>query len=384
MKFFRSLFILSGIVCLSVSCKKNEALHQLNDLFEYKAIAEDTTIRLVGTTGNRIFPTQNPFISSSNYNAYGFATILAMDSSRLLMAVSRYVKLTDWGSADIVMKESADNGKNWGEEVVIQKNVGVIQTVAPTLIKLTDSKLGLFFLVKHSSKSCDVYMKTSEDKGKVWTEPVKINKIEGYNTMNNDRILKIGNRLLVPIAYTSDVSKYMGKMGVFCYISDDLGKNWSVSSTLGANVPLMEPGIVRIGNTSELLMVMRSTAGKIVISRSYDMGSNWTAPVLTNLVSPESPSTICAVKNSQKLVLIWNNYSPPSGKPSYTNRCPLTVAFSNDKGRTWEGSYNVEWIKNADYAYPVFFQNNNKTYLIYNVAGHGTQTIFTKMLDIGE
>lgn len=382
MRLFKMPSLLLMLLIFISSCKKNEDLKVLRELFDYKSYEVDSTIRVIGPVQNKIYKSQVPFESSESFNAYGFPTILVLENDHLMMAVSRYTKLTDWGLADIALKESFDNGKTWGAERAIQNNIGAIQTVAPSLLRLGETNLGLFFLVKHSNSSCDVYLKKSNDNGLTWGGPRKINTINGYNIMNNDRILKIADRLIVPVSFTSDVSKYGNKMGCFCYISDDLGENWRVSSTISTTLPLMEPGVIQIEDTEELLMVMRSIAGKIIFSRSYNLGETWTTPTLTNLVSPESPSTIATVRNTNKLVLIWNNRFSPDPDSKYRNRYPLTMAFSSDKGKTWENGRNVEWATDADYAYPVFFQNNSKTYLFYNVAPHAKERIYTKMLDI--
>jgi sialidase-1 len=356
----------------------------LDALFDYISFETDTSIRLIGAPGNRTLTNQTPFRYTDEFNGYGFPTVIALDSNHLLMAVSRYHKVTDWGTVDIVAKESQDNGKTWGEEIVIQSNVGNIQTAAPSLIKIKGDSIGLFFSVKHSSESCDVYFKVSTDRGKNWGNLTKINTIEGYNTMNNNRVIVANKRIIIPVGYTTDVNHYADRMGVFCYYSDDHGKSWSVSKTLATTIPLMEPGVVQIGKSSELLMVIRSTAGRIVISRSNDLGVTWSRPVLTNLISPESPSTICTLDNSDKLALIWNNNKFVDPVLRYSNRFPLTVAFSSDHGRTWEDGYNVEWLSNSDYSYPAFFQNNKKTAIVYNVAPHGSQRILTKMVDVDD
>ncbi|WP_346316646.1 sialidase family protein [Chitinophaga sp. YIM B06452] len=383
MKSITSIFFFFFTFLSLLSCKKDspQQLKKLEDLFSYSKYSVDTTIRLVDTARNRTLVNRAPFVANDNFNGYGFPTVLVLDKDHLLMAVSRYVKLTDWGTADIVAKESFDNGQTWTDEVVIQKNIGNIQTAAPSLLRINDTTIGLFFSVKNSASSCDVYFKVSGDNGRQWGEPRKINTMEGYNTMNNDRVIKAGTRIIIPVGYTTDVDHWSDKSGCFCYYSDDEGATWQRSKTISTTVPLMEPGVVRIGETNELLMVMRSVAGSIIISRSYDLGYSWTTPTLTGLQSPESPSTISQVKGTDKLVLAWNN-NKFNFAYRYTNRFPLTVAFSSDKGKTWKNGYNIEWLSSIDYSYPAFFQNENKTYFFYNVSPHGSKRILTRLVEI--
>ncbi|GEP89452.1 BNR repeat-like domain-containing protein [Chitinophaga terrae (ex Kim and Jung 2007)] len=378
-----TLTLLFGIIQFGVSCRKDSGFKKLDVLFDYVPYDVDTSIKVIGNAKDSLIIGSKPFISTPEFMGYGFPSSISLGQNKWLMAVNRYSTVSDFKSANIVAKLSNDGGKTWGDEYVLQQNIGAVQTASPSFVRINATEVWLIFLVKHDTKNCDVYYKVSKDNAQTWGEPKKINTLQGYHVINNSRVVKLGDRLILPVAYTVDINKYYDKQGVFCYYTDDYGSTWQMSKTLASTVPLMEPGIVAISAT-ELIMTLRSNNGKILFSRSMDKGITWSNPVLSAINSPESPSSIYKISRTNQLMLIWNNNGvSPNPDMKYSNRQPLTISFSSNNGKTWSNAYNVEWLKDADYSYVECIQNSSGVYLAYNVRPHGAEMkINTKLIKL--
>ncbi|WP_020431941.1 exo-alpha-sialidase, partial [Paenibacillus riograndensis] len=124
---------------------------------------------------------------------------------------------------------------------------------------------------------------------------------------------------------------------------DDEGATWRNVEVPGSrgrvhcNVIEIAPG--------KLIGLFRSrSADNIYFAKSDDNGETWTEPVRTEL--PNNNSSISAIKlASGKLAVIYNDLRF-NDKPDITvwpfERCPVTVAISEDEGRTWPYRRHVE------------------------------------------
>jgi predicted neuraminidase len=131
-------------------------------------------------------------------------------------------------------------------------------------------------------------------------------------------------------------------------ISADQGQSWQecpVPHSRGrvqASVLELEPG--------RLVAFMRSRAADwIYVSHSLDFGRTWTAPEATPL--PNNNSSMQAAKlTNGNLVMVFNNfratYDSAAGYPDAVvwpqRRYPVTVALSEDQGRTWPYMRDVD------------------------------------------
>jgi predicted neuraminidase len=161
-------------------------------------------------------------------------------------------------------------------------------------------------------------------------------------------------------------------------ISDDNGKSWhgvEVPQSQGrvhANIIEIAPG--------KLVTLFRSRfADNIYRSVSEDNGDTWTAPVRTELRN--NNSSISAIRMQSGVIgLIYNDLSF-NGNEGITiwpqQRCPVTMAISEDEGITWPYRRVIEpgegfvgpWndINNRRYEYPVMMQGRDgKIHVAYS------------------
>ncbi len=292
--------------------------------------------------------------------------IIELKDGRLLLAWSKFVGRSDHATADIAAKFSNDKGLTWGEEFIIQENIGKQNVMSISFLRLRSGKILFFFLQKNASNDLQLFVRESADEAKTWSKPLRITQGMGYFIMNNARAIQLKKgRILAPIAYCPDISKESKNQVGFCYISDDEGKTWFKGNGQVSfdDSPVMEPGLVQRADGS-VLMNIRTSLGFVYQSFSYDRGNNWTEATPMTLVSPASPATTIRVPDSSDILIIWNN-NPLGNKANWQKRTPLTSAISSDGGKTWRNFKNIENDPDSGYAYTSISLSGENVLLTY-------------------
>ncbi|WP_164100827.1 sialidase family protein [Candidatus Laterigemmans baculatus] len=284
-------------------------------------------------------------------------SIIELADGTLLFAITRFEgDGSDFAKAKIVSRQSQDGGRTWTAPRVLQENVGEMNVMSATLRRLGspnqwDSPIGMFYLVKNSKSSLDLYLRISEDEAKTFGEPIKVNQEPGYHVMNNDRVTRLSSgRLLGPVAFTEDVAK-SNHFVSFCLLSDDNGKTWrrGRGSMDQPKRGAMEPEVVELRD-GRVMMIARTQLGIIAAAHSSDGGDTWSEPFALPLQAPEAPATLRRVPATGDLLLIWNNtYDPDQGHGG--RRTPLTAAISSDEGKSWQHLRNLQSRGDRTYAY---------------------------------
>lgn len=358
----RILPVISVLVLVTACTKEN------NKEF-YEEIANspvfDTDIKLIGDVNTMPVSSQLLFVPDNiNSGAYAYASVIRLNDSSLMIACTRFQPdgFDDFMHSDIVAKTSTDNGKTWSPEFVLQHNIAAINTMNPNLVRISPTKILLLFCVKDSDTKIDLYVKESADNGVTWGETRLINKMtQGYHILNNDRVIFNNRRIIVPIAFSKNISKEYDQQVIFCYYSDDLGKTWLRSKYLKANFALMEPGITPIDKNGTLKMTIRTRQGFIYFSKSTDNGITWTGLYKSAINTPESPQVIMSLNKSDSVIMIWNN---AVFTPGFNNRNPLTFAYSTTAGQTWMNPVNLRTNKDLNYLYPTIYHDRNDSIIV--------------------
>lgn len=303
---------------------------------------------------------EKSYIFKSGYqgNAYAYGDLLKLENGKLLLACNSGKQITDWTSLYLILSESSDNGKTWSIPRRIDHSIteSYLYVGGPSLINIGDGHIMLFFLAKYSEKRIDIMYKESFDYGSSWGDDRIVYKTnQGYTTTNNNRVLYSNKRIIIPLAVPNDADNLFksieNNMSVFYYYSDDLGKTWSRSNNLTLpNVALLEPDIVRISDF-ELLMNIRLNLGFILFARSKDNGKKWFFES-SDIASSSSPQKIIKLPQSNSLLMIWNYVKINNQWHHGGNRNPLSLAFSLDKGYSWEYIADIENNQEYDYGYP--------------------------------
>ncbi|WMJ85784.1 sialidase family protein [Anaerocolumna sp. MB42-C2] len=225
--------------------------------------------------------------------------------------------------------------------------------------------------------TAEIRRKISKDNGYTWGQTEVMFNRPGSFCRQKIQILSNGRYIFGNWICFSDDSRNGSDITVM-QISDDKGKSWrevSVPKSQGrvhANVIETEPG--------KLTALFRSRfADFIYLSKSEDNGENWSEPIRTEL--PNNNSSISAIKlKSGAIGLVYNpvSFNEDTTRTVWPDqRCPVTLAISEDGGMTWPYRRIVElgegfcgkWndINNGRYEYPVMMQDNiGKIHVAYS------------------
>ncbi len=278
--------------------------------------------------------------------------IVVLRDGTLLLAWSRFSGRADHAQAVIAAKKSRDDGRTWGDEFVLQENIGEQNVMSVSILRLHSGKILFFFLVKNGPDDLHIFMRSSTDEAKTWTEPKQVSTAEGYHVMNNARVIQLSSgRILAPVAFSKNIRKTYNDQVCFCYYSDDEGTTWNKADGTASieNSAAMEPGLVELKN-GDVFMIIRTRLDRIYKSVSSDKGETWSQPEPMNLTAPAAPSTISRIPKTEDLLMVWNN-NPLGNKAGWRGRTPLTSAISTDEGKTWKHIKNIEDDPDSSYGY---------------------------------
>ncbi len=286
--------------------------------------------------------------------------IIELKDGRLCLIYTRFTGGSDdHAEADLAMRTSQDGGRRWSDDTIVVRRTGGMNVMSVSLLRLTDGRIALFYLLKTSEEDCRPQMCLSTDEARTWSPPACcITDEVGYYVLNNDRAVQLrSGRLILPVAWHQDPKHPRDSAGVIlCYLSDDSGRTWRRSKDPfkgyapdGRRITLQEPGVVELKD-GRLMMYIRTDAGSQYICHSPDGGQTWSKPGPSSLASPLSPASLERIPWTGDLVCIWNDHSGlhpfPRGR-----RTPLCMAISKDDGATWSPSQIIEDNPDGWYCY---------------------------------
>jgi predicted neuraminidase len=225
--------------------------------------------------------------------------------------------------------------------------------------------------------TAEIRCKKSADNGYTWGKTEVMFSRPGSFCRQKIQVLSNGRWIFGNWICFPDKSRNGSDITVM-QISDDSGKAWrsiEVPQSQGrvhANIIETAPG--------KLLALLRSRfADHIYLSRSEDNGDSWTVPTRTELRN--NNSSISAIRlQSGAICRVYNDvsFNDDTGMTVWPKqRCPVTVAISEDEGATWPYRRIVEpgegfvgpWndVNNRRYEYPVIMQGaDRKMHIAYS------------------
>lgn len=238
---------------------------------------------------------------------------------------------------------SRDGGRTWSDPVTLIDVPGK-NDADPNIVIDGNRILVYSTTVGNRIDKSEIWMTVSVDEGRSWSKPVELRMPYKYVVGKRHIGLKLRDGTLVmPFSWdlwaeVDTPARTEGEMdlksGVL--LSRDGGLTWIPSGDLhifepkvqpGAIWGVVEPALVELAN-GELYMLLRTGTEWLYESRSPDGGRTWTPPVRSPLLGHNSPAALWRLdQNPREIIVIWDN------SPRY--RYPLTVAISNDGGRSW-------------------------------------------------
>ena len=298
-------------------------------------------------------------------------TILPFDDGRLLLAHSHFYDRVahDCGPAHIVGRWSHDEGETWSEMFELQENIGQLNSMTPSLVRLASGRILLEFMrkdrepgrVAQSRPKDDLpgllhpMVKVSDDGGETWSEPRQITQGDEYWCSCHDRLFRTSRgRVLLPMST---------RVGAFCWLSDDDGETWRMGR--GPVAPpedisgYAEPIIVETRD-GKLKMWLRNQGTRFHVAISDDDGDSWRLHDEWGLNARGAPCMVRRIPNTGDLLIIWNNNQI---------RTPLTCAVSRDDGETWQQIRDIEpmreWPNKCRHSYPSLAFLNGNAHITY-------------------
>ncbi|WP_314216064.1 exo-alpha-sialidase [Pseudarthrobacter equi] len=256
----------------------------------------------------------------------------------------------------------------------------------PILFTNTDGAIWLLYTAQKAGNqdTAEVRRRISLDSGRTWGDVETLfaaNETGGVFVRQLPVVLPSG-RLIIPIfrCITTPGEKWVGNSDDSAVmISDDAGATWT-ESVLPGSLGCVHMNIQPVADGSLLALFRSRWADSIYESRSTDDGSTWSEPVPTELPNNNSSIQFVALTDG-RLALVYNHsragegterrlslydeidddglaeeqgqvaepdasaFSEDDGvKRAFwgTPRSPMTLAISEDSGRTWPIRRNLD------------------------------------------
>ncbi|GAB3412300.1 sialidase family protein [Flindersiella endophytica] len=216
----------------------------------------------------------------------------------------------------------------------------------------------------HDQKTSRVVVRRSEDGGESWSDPEVL--FDGPGLFLRSPIAVLGNGdWLLPAYYCRGEGHHSVVL-----LSSDGGRSWT-EHEVPRSRHRVQMSIVERLDGSLFAMFRSRQADRIYACESADGGRSWSTPKRTELANNDSSIQVARL-SSGELVLAYNDSSLERDQFRWERRgegwrkkplrTPLTLALSEDGGRTWPHRRNVQVADLAyrenqmGYSYPAVMQ----------------------------
>lgn len=304
-----------------------------------------------------------------------------------------FVELSDGSLATVDsagIRISKDDGGSWSEPIRIHPGVqmGRVGHLGQ-ILRTRDDVLIIVYLdwttrkwewndakgAPEAPDACrlELWAIRSLDRGKTWVDRQRL--LDGYNSDFQGFIQMRSGRIVATVPHlTGDPWHWMA----CSFVSDDDGKTWERSNWIdlgghGHHEGADEPTVAELSG-GRLLMLIRTSLDRFWEAYSYDGGRYWRVIKPSNIDASSSPGYLLRLR-SGRLILAWNRLNPqgeimslemslkkelikaPAAEVSMSwYREELSLAFSEDDGKTWTKPIVIAREKGGQLAYPYIFE----------------------------
>ena len=279
---------------------------------------------------------------------------------------------------------SADDGQTWSTPRPIYEGTGAGVPADGCMVRTGKGVLVLVYMDQVDAKftfdlnadtleaDLDVWAIRSLDEGKTWVDRQKI--LDGYCGAVINMIVTRSGHVVIPV---QDALRGPVRHGQYVFVSADDGKAWTRSNLIdlggrGDHDGGFEATVAELTDGA-LWMLLRTNLDRFWSAYSDDHGYHWRRWEPSSIEASTSPGFLLRLA-SGRLLLLWNQLYPEgldeAAKTQYPrrhapwqaevdpswHRDELSLAFSNDDGRTWTAPIVVVRWKDGNLAYPYAFE----------------------------
>ena len=328
------LLALIGFACSSGSSQEQEAVEEKQIM-----VKDLSTVEY-----DHVFEEERPFAQSHA------STIIDLDEGYLLAWFAGSHEKND----DVGIWMAKGTPGNWTEPDLAVK-IRNEPHWNPVLFRTPEGRVYLYFKVGKEIDFWETWVQYSDDEGDTWSEPRELVEGDrgGRGPVRNRPIILSDGTWLAP------ASMELNRVwDAFVDRSEDGGKTWTATDKLELDRSIVEgEGVIQPAlwesKPGHVHMLLRSSSGKICRSDSEDYGKTWSPIVETELPNNNSGIDVAHI-GGESIALIYNPVEGNWGK-----RYPITVAVSNDNGKTWPIKLDIEKGEGDDeLSYPSIFYEN--------------------------
>lgn len=332
----------------------------------------------------------------------GEGGVASLGGDSLIMVYGKFSGGEDNDRACLVARRSNDGGLHWTQpQVCCNAPDDAMNVMSASLLSLADGRLAMVYLLKRSLTDCRPVFVTSTDGGQTWSAPTVAVSRPGYYVVNNDRLVQLSTgRLVIPYAYTAP-GEVIGYSPCGCTVSDDGGRTWrqgtdiriqkhrirpprfldqsnasAVKAIAEGDIHSQEPGVIELLD-GRVMMWCRAGGGFMYRAYSSDGCLTWSEfEPITELSIPMGPQSIHRLPGGRRMIMLYNDRGDiPFGHPQFYWRRPMSVAVSDDEGKTWRrhGVLEPDWIASNCY-YSILPHGDNLVFTYYEGVMHTTGT----------
>ncbi|MFI1966441.1 exo-alpha-sialidase [Streptomyces pathocidini] len=295
------------------------------------------------------------------------ANLLELDNGDLLCTWFNGPDEGDPGT-NVVLSRLPHGSNRWTAPVLLADDPDRAEQ-NPVLAHGPDGTLWLFFPSDepHDQKTARLTVRDSADGGRSWSPPRTLFEGPGLFVRNPPLLLGDGSWLL-PAYWCRKDGEHSTVM-----ISQDGGGTWS-EHDLPDSDHLVQMTAVQRDDGSLYAMFRSRAADRIHAAESFDLGRTWTPVAKTELPNNNSAVQLTRL-HSGALALIYNDATlerdqyrwvgEGAGRRKKALRTPLTLALSDDGGRTWPHRRDIQtadqeyWDNELGYSYPSILQTRD-------------------------
>ena len=285
--------------------------------------------------------------------------MLVKRDGRLLLSYVRevYEPVEEDSGPELVARYSSDLGKSWGEEFILipkPRPLSKYFYCHPSFLRVDNGDVLLTYIYCSLSPPWygHNYYRRSTDDGKTWGDQLILTAVPGKPHVHNDKLIQLSSgRIIAPTAL-SIAPTPGGHSGVisFAFYSDDRGYMWHKSGNVVNTLPIeaQEPAVVELKD-GRLLMMCRTYNRFVLRAYSTDQGVTWSeGEPVHELTLPGNSSALNLDRIPSTGDLLLLRCSGGEGG----NRTPFVSVISRDEGETWESERVIQGDPEEDYGYP--------------------------------